>query len=61
MLGDVRMREHSEPHATVILPKEELDRLRAIESAATNLVNVKGRFNSKLAMDQLTEVVRRKA
>ena len=44
--------------ATVLTLLDEIDRLRAIEAAARNLVNVKGQHNSEQAMNQLLETLK---
>jgi len=44
--------------ATVLALLGELDRLRAIEAAASNLAKVKGRHNSEIAMNQLLETLK---
>ena len=44
--------------ATVLAPLDEIDRLRTIEAAARNLVNVKGQHNSEQAMNQLLETLK---
>ncbi len=44
--------------ATVLALLNELDRLRTIEAAASNLAKVKGRHNSEIAMNQLLEALK---
>ena len=44
--------------ASVLALLDEVDRLRTIEAAARNLVKVKGRHNSELAMNQLLDTLK---
>lgn len=44
--------------ATVLALLDEIDRLRTIEAAARNLVKVKGRHHSEIAMNRLMEALK---
>ena len=44
--------------AAVLQLLDEIDRLRTIEAAARNLVKVKGRHHSEMAMNQLLEALK---